>query len=306
MAYPSDFFATIIDSMNRVADQWQGQIGLIDTVWTDFSPEPGVRGGTTQITFPGLMTAADRANASLSFTTPTSSTKTVTLTVQPHVAWRVHDLNAMKANPTQLENVYIKPGMVSLANALDIAIAALFVSGTMSSYTPIASAATKVVVPAQIRDARIAMRANKVPVDDYGDVFLSTPTVAYDRMLTEDNYAKYDITAEEATVAAKRRSIIMPQMNAIVRADDNLNVATQYNSALYHRSAIGMAIRPLEIPTGPAAPVEASYVNYRGIIIRVMHGYSMEYGAWMVSMDFVYGLTVLRPEACCLIYSALS
>lgn len=67
-----------------------------------------------------------------------------------------------------------------------------------------------------------------------------------------------------------------------------------YSCLAMHRNAIALAMRPLPEPDGNV--VHFRYVDIKGIPMRLMASYQHLKSAWLVSLDFGYALSVIRPE----------
>ena len=79
---------------------------------------------------------------------------------------------------------------------------------------------------------------------------------------------------------------------------DAANVAAgkkAYRSFLFHKRAIAIAYRPLELP-GPESGVRASMATYKGVPIRFMLTYNRQKFRWEITFDSLYGYMVYRPE----------
>lgn len=67
-----------------------------------------------------------------------------------------------------------------------------------------------------------------------------------------------------------------------------------YTNALFHKYAIGLALR--QLPPPDEKVVNYQYVNIRGIPMRVMIGYrQMPKPGYTVTVDYAYAVAVLRP-----------
>lgn len=67
-----------------------------------------------------------------------------------------------------------------------------------------------------------------------------------------------------------------------------------FTNFVFHRHAIAMGVRPLPEPDGRV--VDYSYVDYKGIPLRVQLGWSQLKNGWCVTVDAGYGRTVMRPD----------
>lgn len=74
-------------------------------------------------------------------------------------------------------------------------------------------------------------------------------------------------------------------------------------SLAFHRDAIALAVRPLAVPMGVAAG-QCAIANYNGLGIRVTYGYDITHKVDMVSLDILYGMTVVDAQRAVLIHAA--
>lgn len=69
----------------------------------------------------------------------------------------------------------------------------------------------------------------------------------------------------------------------------------------FHRSAVALVTRPLELPAGAA---NAAIMNYKGFGLRVVIGYDQSKKKDVVSVDTLYGVKTLDPSRAVLIKGA--
>jgi hypothetical protein len=69
-----------------------------------------------------------------------------------------------------------------------------------------------------------------------------------------------------------------------------------YTSLAMHRYAIALALRPIATPEEARQVVDVTYVDLKGIPLRVMVSYVHIYQALFVTVDFGYALGVIRPD----------
>lgn len=307
MAFPAEFLQTVVEVGNECASQFVGEITLVDRVFRSFKSEPGVVGKTVSIPFPGSFTVNDEAGATPTYQAPTSTSVEVTLAFKPAVNFEVDDWTNLITAPNDVKQLYVEPALNALARYASDKIATKFVNsaGNFNTHTPVPSETIKTVTLNQIRDARILLNAAKVPVNDLNNMTLMLYPEAYDRALADDSFAKHDIAGPEASTAARRTGVILPQYAAQVMSDHSMPILSgtpnKYVSCLFHRYAIGLAARPLAIPED--ANIKGSYVNHKGLLIRTMFGFNLTTKKYQLTFDYAMGLTVMRPAAGVLIYS---
>lgn len=64
----------------------------------------------------------------------------------------------------------------------------------------------------------------------------------------------------------------------------------------FHRQALALVTRPLELPLGKGPDV-AARANYKGFGLRVVKDYDIKYKQDVISVDMLYGTKRLRPSA---------
>jgi hypothetical protein len=80
-------------------------------------------------------------------------------------------------------------------------------------------------------------------------------------------------------------------------------LAKQYTSAALHEYAIALALRPIATPKEAADVVAVTYLDVKGIPMRVMVSYVHIYQALFVTVDFGFAIGVIRPDFGVLIQS---
>jgi|GEM_PF-6243115 hypothetical protein len=303
MAYPDDFFQTVLEVGNAVADRYVGETALISRVYTDFRLEPGRAGDQVDLPFPGAIEFADRKNQDLNIQPLQSTRKSITLQQQPTASWEVREFDQYRAYPHLIRDQFLDPALKAGAEYLNQQIASLFAPALFNVHAAIPSAAAVTIKLSQIQAAWVKLAQAKVPVRDHGHFTLAVNPLIYGNLAGDPDFNQASLVGVEAAETARRRALVVNQFGAEVVMDHDMPISpSTYSSALFHRHAIGLVLRPLEVP--PAATgVLGSYLNYRGIPFRLMLSYDFHRRSWIMALDFVFGLTVLRPEACCLILS---
>ena len=69
-----------------------------------------------------------------------------------------------------------------------------------------------------------------------------------------------------------------------------------YTYLALHEYAIALALRPIATPDEARNVVDVSYIDLKGIPLRVMVSYVHIYQALFVTVDFGYALGVIRPD----------
>lgn len=313
MGYPQDFFRTVLEVGNSAAERYAGETALIGRVYRDFRLTPGQAGEKVDLPFPGGISFSDRANQDLLIQPLSSTKRTIELQEQPTASWEVREFDQYRANPVLIRDQFLDPALKAGAEYLNAKIAELFAGDAFDHHNPVPSAGANTVKLSQIRDAWIKLATAKVPVRDAENFTLATGPVCFGNTVGDADFNQESLVGVDAARAARQRAVLVNQFGATIVMDHDMPTADvdgddepdHHVSALFHRHAIGLVLRPLEIPPATTG-VLGSYLNYRGVPFRILMTWDMHRRSWIMSLDFVYGLTVLRPEACCLILSATS
>jgi hypothetical protein len=72
----------------------------------------------------------------------------------------------------------------------------------------------------------------------------------------------------------------------------------------FHRTAFAIATAPMEVPAGVQTGSDISSQNYRGLSLRVAYGWDQKFKQTVVSIDLLYGITLLDPKRAVLLKGA--
>ena len=71
--------------------------------------------------------------------------------------------------------------------------------------------------------------------------------------------------------------------------------AGQADGVAFHRDAITLATRTLDLPLGKVG-AQAAVANYQGLGLRIVYDYDITYKQTVCSVDFLYGTRAVRPQ----------
>jgi hypothetical protein len=151
------------------------------------------------------------------------------------------------------------------------------------------------------------------PTTDVENMFALVPTISYESMIKSSEW--YQSAVGDDIAAGIRRTGVINrvygfladwELDIPVEAGNGANSSTagtnggtsnqvRYHSFVFHRRAMAVAYRPLEIPP-PSVGVQASMAYYRGIPIRFMLSYDRDLMKYKLSFDSLFGAMVYRPE----------
>lgn len=310
-------YDSLVQKVVRVGNELGARLSyptkLIGTVYQHPDINPGEAGQEVSVYVPGPAVYADRKNSPLSISPLSGSNITVVLQQQPAYAFKISDWEKLMAMPNgQFGSAHVQPALIGAAEYLNAKIADLFQAGAgfFNTYTPVANDTAKFLKAAQLRSARANLANAKVPVDDISNMFVATGSTTYTNMTGDSDFAQESMVGVDATVSARQRAVILPQLNAQIVEDPqmpirNVSDTDVHISAYYHRMATCLVFADLPGPQTSSGP-ETSYINFRGIPIRVQQTYDINRGGEVIAFDFCYGVKVARPELGQLIYSNVS
>lgn len=107
------------------------------------------------------------------------------------------------------------------------------------------------------------------------------------------------VTVAGSLATADQDITIYPALKADVANDDDVTlIATHAANLAFHRNAFAMVSVPLALPMGTD---KAAYINYNGIGLRVVYGYSLTNKVDTVSIDMLCGFKTITPELACVL-----
>lgn len=152
-------------------------------------------------------------------------------------------------------------------------------------------------------DARRVLTGNNVPSTER---YLVTGPITTSRWLGDDLFNRADargdtIGLQEANLGRRVFGFDPYEtQNIDVPAQTSGNSTTEVGIA-FHRTALALAFRPLELPRGAQ---NAAIANYKGFGLRVVYDYDIDQKQDVVSIDCLYGTKVLDANRAVLIKGA--
>jgi hypothetical protein len=257
---------------------------LAQVVNRDYDDEVATHGQTLNIPIRGALAAYAKATDTVTTKqVPTDAKYTVALTNHWEVTFLIEDIAEAVTRPN-LMNGYIEDGVKVLAEKIDSTLAALY-SGLSQTIT-----ATSGLSEANFRNARRLLNAAKAPQGERWAV------------LHED--AEYEALGIERIVSrefgdegsALREGSIGRFAGFNVVMSQNIAVATNVcKNLFFHRDAFVLVTRPLPLPPAGSG-VLARTMGEDGVGIRVLMGYNINYLAYQVTIDALWGVAEMRDN----------
>lgn len=152
-------------------------------------------------------------------------------------------------------------------------------------------------------DARRVLTGQNVPSTER---YLVTGPITTSRWLGDDLFNRMDARGDteglrEANLGRRVFGFDpYESQNVDVPAQTSGNSTTEVGIA-FHRTALALAFRPLELPRGAQ---NAAIANYKGFGLRVVYDYDIDQKQDVVSIDCLYGTKVLDANRAVLIKGA--
>ena len=134
----------------------------------------------------------------------------------------------------------------------------------------------------------------------------SSPTVSGSNTLftTQLSVGQWLVFSSDATktpyqiqsIASNTSLTLSSNVAAAANGSGQTATVQGYNSLAYHEYAIALALRPIFTPPEAGDVVDVTYINLKGIPLRVMVSYQHIYQALYVTVDYGYALGVMRPD----------
>ena len=279
----------------RALDILRTNIVLARLVTKDQSFEPGWRGKTLNIPYPGTFTAQDKAaDAQATVQTPSGgATVSVTLNRHKYIDFIVEDVAEAQASQSLMDR-YVRGAAIALGDAVEDDLFALYAGLS----TSIGTSGTDLSA-ATIRTARKSLNDAKVPLADRHLIFSSKDEIA---LLADAGLQNYFAYSKSSAIAEGSLGNIygfnlwMSQRVPVVAGTPN----STKNLALTPEAFI-LATRPFrDVPQGSGAQATTVTDPETGLVIRVIHQYDINYRGVRVGFDILYGVAELR-DACGLV-----
>lgn len=276
---------------NRLLDLLKPNLVMARIIAKDTDFEPGWKGKTLNINYPGTFVAQDKvADTPIGVQTPAGASKIpVVLDKHKAVDFIVEDV-ARAQSERDLMDTYVEPAAQAIVEAVENDIFALYAGLS----TQIGTSGTD-ITPATVRTARKTLNDKKVPLAQRHLVISSKDEIA---LLANSELQTYfsNSNTQGITEGAFARlygfDLHMSQLVPVVAGAPN----STKNLAL-HRNAFILAVRPMQDPPADSGVAARTIRDPdTGLIIRVLTNYDMGHRGQRVGFDILYGTRELRDE----------
>ena len=240
------------------------------------------------IPYPGTFTAQDKAaNTAVTLQTPSGGTDVqVQLSNHKEVSFLVEDVVRAQTNQDILQR-YVRSAAIAIAEKIESDLFALYASLTNTVGTDGTD-----ITAATIRSARKTLNDNKVPQNNRHLVISSKDEIALLADSSLANYFAYNRVGipDGAIGRLYGFTIWMSQLVPVVAGTPNST-----KNLAFHPEAFILAMRGLpEPPADMGAKAATIRDPESGLVIRAVMAYNPTYLGVQVTLDVLYGVTVLR------------
>jgi hypothetical protein len=280
---------------NLIADMWAAEFVNVlrnaPPVTSAITVDSEVVGAWTEgdklkIGVPGSIAVATKTPGSayaVVANTPTAA-KTLTLNQHKHVTFSIDDVTALFAKPG-LKNFWIEDSALALAEDLNSYIMGLYASFTTNV---VGTGTLAGLTIADIAQAMAKLDLLKVP--SAGRTLFLHPTDKYE-LLSDPAAVNYFQIGNTAPIATGK---LPPLFGFNIMDCPQVVTATSRRNLALHKRAMIFGTRPLEIPdpnTGVTAVIRRDPLS--GFIFRVLTSYQATMGSMQVTVETLYGVSVL-------------
>jgi len=277
---------SVTELANRSVDYLERQRGLVNTLWTDAVSEAVAmrKGETVNVAAPPSFTAAAYSGSTYTLQDINQSTVAVALNKDYVVPVGISS-REFGASANDIEENVIIPAMDALLKQMDADVITEF-----ANYTPTDIAeSTGSMDIAQLEKGLAALMANDVPGNG---LHAAISHLDASSMRQQQGVYSQDINRlnnNRSTNVAPYAGIDIFGTSAI--SSSGAAVANW----LYHEQSATVAMRPLDIPTGPG--VEIGSANYKGMAVTITKQWNKDTQGWEWVFRALYGVKLLNAAA---------
>lgn len=266
---------------------------LSNLVWRDFDPDfTGKQGDTVTIRKPAVFSAESfNRSSGVTLQDATESSTTVVLNTIGNVSFAVTDED-MTLEVEDFENQLLVPAMEALIQKIDGELAEALIDAAETAGGG-GTATMNSVASDAIIEARTNLGRGKLPTTDRHAVLSpegAGVALADTLFVQADKSGATDGLREGSIGRVFGFDTYESQVFGLGSGDKGVA-----DGVAFHRSAVTLAVRPLDVPRGlPADKVAVE--NYKGLSLRTTYSYNSAKKQDEVSCDILYGIATTRKE----------
>lgn len=289
---PNTFITPSVIARTGLATLYNTMV-LAALVWRDFDSDfRGKQGDTVTVRKPAVFDAEefDRAEG-ITLQDAVEDSVDITLDTIANVSFPVTD-EQMTLQISDFQVQLLNPAMEAIAQKLDGDLASELVAAAVAAGQ--LASADEAVANSAFRQARAVLSRNRLPtLERYAILSPEGISAALgDDLLISANRAGTTDALREANIG---RLLGFDTYESQVFGEGPGDKG-QADGVAFHRSAVTLAVRPLDTPRG-LAPSQVNVASYRGLSLRTVYSYNNTYKQDEVSIDVLYGIKTTRQEA---------
>jgi len=288
---PNDFITPSVIARRGLATLYNTTV-LGNLVWKDFdSSFTGKQGDTITIRKPAVFTAEEFSrSAGVTIQAADEDSTTVQLSKIANVSFAVTD-EEMTLEVEDFENQLLVPAMEAIIQKVDGDLAEALIDAAEGSGGGGTATMNSVASDAVI-EARTTLGRNKLPTSDRHAVLSpegAGVALADDLFVEADKSGATDALREGSIGRVFGFDTYESQVFGLGAGDRGVA-----DGVAFHRSAVTLAVRPLDVPRGlPSDKVAVE--NFKGLSLRTTYSYNSAKKQDEISIDCLFGVAATRP-----------
>lgn len=244
MAYPTDFYETLVAANGAAQAILSPPKGLLEAVYTQFSSNyTGGLGQTLKINVPtvSVSNATDETNGGLTGIAAADTSVSIAIN-HKYGSNRMIPIYEDTLSPEEIGSIYIAPVIEEVLQKLGAGVGANFTETVFSTNSVISGAGADVVQRADLGKAYGVLRTKGVPIEP-NNSFLAVHPVVGGNMLAASEFNAEATVGIRAAELAQQQARVVDQFGFRFIEDSNLTVATGvYTCVAFHRYSYGLRI----------------------------------------------------------------
>jgi hypothetical protein len=293
------FQTLVLPATAQLAQPLALKNSMITKVYYQEQPISGTVGQVINVNIPVVAEndAIDIGNGAIQISDGDHTNVAMTVNNNLSIARRIPDFDKVRT-PIDFKTFYLQPMIESLTRKVNRQVCALVTSTNFSSYTSI-TGGDNLFTRANLASAWANLMGAGVPATP-GDLHFVTSHIPYATMLGDatQNFIQQYVVGESAAVAAQQTARFMNQFQADMDYDQlmPLPTSTSYAGLFFNKNAIAF-VPVAPPPENKPNVMETTYSpEGSGLVYRVQFWYDPREQAWIIHINCVFALTVVRPN----------
>lgn len=291
-------FPALVAAFSEAQGALKAPNALLECVFRDFGPQQAQQFDSVKLNYPASgYTVTNATNATVAISDVTATPKTIILDQHPAVRFKLPDYDTMRSyGVSQLRAMFVDEAIEKVSAYANKQLASLITAGNFPANSP--GAVNDSISVAEAATMWQTLASAKAPVRDTANLFLFMHPVVYGKLLGDSTWTGGNTVSNVYADAARRQADLVSVYGAQPRYDLDMPLDTGvYTSLMFHRRAMAIASRALEIPT--AGGIAGLSVNYNGLPLRVTIDWDQSALAYVMSVDALFGVGVFRADHAC-------